>query len=87
MKTKRRRREGPSSETDPPNLSMTYVKDEIIRDECLVTADCDLDAIRSPQSTSIDMKRDQIKPYERGTPSAERSTSIFFNIINHESLF
>ncbi|EFO93403.1 hypothetical protein CRE_24232 [Caenorhabditis remanei] len=75
MKTKRRRHEGPRPKTDAPNLSMTYVKDEIIPDEFLVTADCDLNAIRSPQSTSIDMKRDQIEPHGRETPSAPIGTT------------
>ncbi|EFP10423.1 hypothetical protein CRE_22948 [Caenorhabditis remanei] len=75
MKTKRRKREEPRPRTDPPNLSMTHVNDEIISDEFSVTVACDQNVIRSHQSTSDQLtcgetksKRVEVEPRPRKDP-------------------
>ncbi|EFP04623.1 hypothetical protein CRE_31311 [Caenorhabditis remanei] len=75
MKTKRRKREEPRPRTDPPNLSMTHVNDEIISDEFSVTVACDQNVIRSHQNTSDQLtcgetksKRVEVEPRPRKDP-------------------
>ncbi|EFP11454.1 hypothetical protein CRE_16519 [Caenorhabditis remanei] len=78
MKTKRRKREEPRPRTDPPNLSMTYVKDESIPDEFSVTVVSDQKVIRSPQQHTSDKStwsETKSKASGSGTTPSERSTS------------
>ncbi|EFO97956.1 hypothetical protein CRE_17609 [Caenorhabditis remanei] len=75
MKTKCRKREEPRPRTDPPNLSMTYVKNEIIAEKFSVIVACEENVTRSHQSTSnqsawseTKSKRLEVEPRPRKDP-------------------